>query len=151
MRLVLIEGDARWPVLASTHSTETMVIAQGSGEYEAFAARVVRKLGGLAVGRLAVRSALLAVSPRAAPQGLDARIRLARAVVAHMNATGGGALALYAEPSSDGSVRHALMGLVDGLVSENGSESVTISFQVGPESSRAPGRSGTRLRRVLGT
>jgi hypothetical protein len=148
-RLILVEDSARWPLVASTRPTETMVIAQSGDTYEAFGARAMRKLASLAATKRPVRSAFLAVGERSAGDAAHGRAAIARAVAAHMNQSGGGELIFVSQPESGVEVRRTLVSLADGLLAELGPNDISISIQFGPEAARPASKSGTRLRRVL--
>lgn len=148
-RIVLIEDGAQWPLLASARPIETMVIAQSGDSYESFIARTKRKLSSLAGTDRTIRAALIAVGgDRDDDTRIKGRTVIARALAQQMQGSGGGEIVLFSQPSAPNDARTALVTLADGLLSELGTDGVSISLRFGP--SKAPRlRSHTKLRRVL--
>ncbi len=145
-RLVLVEDDAGWPLVASAVPTETMVIAQGGDPYGEFVERAVRRLAALPAAKRCVASAMLAAGPRADAQAMLGREVICRSLADVM--TGGELLIVLRREAPE--VRGPMSQLSEELRALFGARDLAVRIEAATSRPSRPPRSGTRLRRVDG-
>jgi hypothetical protein len=145
-RLFVVENGARdlASFLSADGSDETVVVAQGANE--APADLLFRVIGRIAVIERSARSvdrAVIGITSKLDAQSQAARELVARALYAHMTASGSGEL-VFSSHGADVALRHELVGLVERLLAEHERSTVTIRLQFHGESPRLAPASGVR-------
>lgn len=127
-RLVASERGARTveTALEDTAFDETFLVADaGAGSPSDLALRVAARLGGLERQRRSLTSATLVLGGEHESHSMATRELVARSLLTHLQAAGGGELILLASSGE----RELLLGLVEKLLREQETRGVTIRLQ----------------------
>lgn len=141
--LVVEQGAGGFDTVATPDgSEETTVVAEGPGDsILELPFRVTRRLALLERNGHSVSRAVLLAADRHDKQSVASRGLVARALIAHMTAAGGGELVLAGD-GTNVELRIELLALVEDLVFECEETPVTIRLQLRAEGARLAGTSG---------
>lgn len=156
--LVIAESESSidcWMRPASGERIQTVAIFQQPDETRTdFAHRTVSRLSRLMPSHYRAQRAIFALQPTA-PEGIEARMLVAEALLRHLCETNDAELALIADRSLSDEAKHELFGIVEALTRRlNGSAGVRLQFVEMP-TARArlarvvpPAKQATDLRRA---
>ena len=134
VRLVVVEDGA---LSLDSHVSpddgeETVVVVQSHGELPLkLAERVVRRIAAIERSARRIGQTIVLLAARLDEQSMAARYLLARALLAHVGAAGPADLMLAVSGDAELALRHGLLALVETLVTEPGSRTVSIRIRFG--------------------
>ena len=120
--LIVLELDASWPdwIAELGRSAAQSIVEQQADDETAdeLSQRIVRRVHELAQQRMHMDIGLLLTNGRTDEASVDARYRMARAVLRSMSDAGAGELLIAAEAHVDDEARHQLFALAGTLCDE---------------------------------